>query len=322
MQSPSRNRSGLLKYGLRLATRGPWIASAVLFPQALWAQSCTASFSNVAFGLIDVLPGAQFDSAGTLSASCTGITGSRRVLLCFDLNSGSFPYSGAWRQMGAGANRLLFNMYSDPGRSNVWNTTTAGLISVVLSRTAPSAVVSTYARVPGGQQTVPPGSYTTTMTSLGGGIVYTGTSPGCGSVARTASFNFNVSATVTPACTVSASNMVFNNISFFKTNLDATSAISVTCTSGTPYHVRLDGGTTGATDPTQRKMSSGANQVIYGLYRDSARSLPWGSTDGVNTATGTGTATAFGHTVYGRIPPQPSVPPATYMDTIVVTVAF
>lgn len=288
---------------------------------ALAQVTCSVSYTNLAFGPINVLPGTPFDSAGQLNTSCTGITGTTRVLLCFRLNSGTYPYSGVWRQMGLGANRLLFNVYRDAARTLVWNDTT-GIVGVTLTSAAPSSIVPTYGRVPGGQPAVPPGNYSTTLTSQISGVIYTGTPPACSTLGIIGTRTFAATATVTPSCTVSASNMNFGLTNFFKSNMDGTSSISVTCTSGTPYHVRLDGGTAGATDPTQRKMSSGPNQVTYGLYRDFARSQPWGATDGVNTATGTGTATAFGHTVYGRIPPQPSVPPATYMDTIVVTVAF
>ncbi|MBM3609816.1 MAG: spore coat U domain-containing protein, partial [Alphaproteobacteria bacterium] len=97
------------------------------------------------------------------------------------------------------------------------------------------------------------------MRSMAGGVVFSGASPGCGSVARTAAFTFNVTATVMPACTVSASNLTFNLTSVLAANNDAASAISVTCTNGTPYHARLDGGSTGATNPALRKMSNGPN---------------------------------------------------------------
>jgi spore coat protein U-like protein len=74
----------------------------------------------------------------------------------------------------------------------------------------------------------------------------------------------------------------------------------------------LDGGQTGATDPTQRKMSKGTERVTYGLYRDAARSLPWGSTSGTNTASGSGNAAVQNLTVYGRIPAQTTPSPGLY----------
>ena len=74
--------------------------------------------------------------------------------------------------------------------------------------------------------------------------------------------------------------------------------------------------------PTQRKMTKAAEFVLYGLYRDSARSLPFGNTIGTNTLAGTGTGLAQSATVYGRIPPQATPSPGTYNDTIVVTLTY
>ena len=56
--------------------------------------SCSVNFTALAFGNVNVLPGAAADSAGSLTTSCTGITGTNRVLLCFRLNAGTYPYSG------------------------------------------------------------------------------------------------------------------------------------------------------------------------------------------------------------------------------------
>jgi spore coat protein U-like protein len=105
-------------------------------------------------------------------------------------------------------------------------------------------------------------------------------------------------------------------------NIDATSLLSVQCSISLPYTVALNGGNSGASDPTQRKMSNGATQLTYGLYRDSARSLPWGGTTGTNTVSATGTGAVQALTVYGRVAPQTTPAPATYQDTIVVTITY
>ena len=69
-------------------------------------------------------------------------------------------------------------------------------------------------------------------------------------------------------------------------------------------------------------MKKAADFVLYGLYRDSARSPPFGNTIGTNTLAGTGTGLALSVTVYGRIAPQATPSPGTYNDTIVVTVTY
>ncbi|MGE3642820.1 MAG: spore coat protein U domain-containing protein [Beijerinckiaceae bacterium] len=285
--------------------------------------SCSVNFTTLAFGTVDVLAGAQSDTAGTLSASCSGITGTTRVILCFPLDNGTYPLSGGSRQMGSGANRMLFQVYRDAARTTLWDTSASGMVSILLRRVVPSGTATVYGRVFGGQQLVAPGSYSTTLNSAVRGALYTGTTPpSCSTLPTIGTIPMSVTATVDPACNVTVTNMNFGTTSFFTSNIDATSTVTVTCTNGTPYHVRLDGGLSGATDPTQRKMSLGGNQITYGLYRDASRSLGWGSTDSVNTLDATGSASGTGHTVYGRVPPQPSVPPGIYTDTVIAVVSF
>jgi spore coat protein U-like protein len=286
--------------------------------------SCFAGVSNLAFGTVDVLSGLADDSAGTITTGCTGIPNNVTVLVCYRANNGTYPLSGGQRQMGSGANRLLFQMYQDAARTIVWDSSTTGQIGVVLTSANPTATTPFYGQVPGAQQIVPPGSYTSNVTVSLGGVFSFGTltAASCPFVSMSTTRTVAVSATVTPSCLVTTTNMNFGNVTFFTNNVDTTGSVLVTCTNGTPYHVRLNGGLTGATNPAARRMTLGANQVTYGLYRNAARTLPWGETDGVNTDPGTGTATVNTHTVYGRIPPQPSLPPGTYIDTVIATVSY
>jgi spore coat protein U-like protein len=193
---------------------------------------------------------------------------------------------------------------------------------VILTATVPGVVTPYYGRVAAGQTTAIPAAYSTTMTATITGQTYTtAAAPAC-PTASIGTRTFTVTGTVISACNATATNLTFPSTSFFTANIDGTSAVNVTCTNTTPYHVRLSGGNDAATDPTQRKMTLGTNKITYGLYRDLARTLPWGSTDTVNTLSSTGTASSVNHTVYGRVPPQTSKPPGTYTDTIVVTVSF
>jgi spore coat protein U-like protein len=96
----------------------------------------------------------------------------------------------------------------------------------------------------------------------------------------------------------------------------------VQCTNATPYTVGLNGGNSGAVDPTNRKMSKGSETIIYGLYQNSARTQPWGSTSGANTVGGTGTGSSQGLTVYGRVASQTTPSPGSYTDSVVVTVTY
>jgi len=69
-------------------------------------------------------------------------------------------------------------------------------------------------------------------------------------------------------------------------------------------------------------MSFSSANLTYGLYRDAARTLPWGSTVGTNTTSGTGTGVTQTQTVYGRAAAQTTPPPGTYSDSVVVTVGY
>jgi spore coat protein U-like protein len=69
-------------------------------------------------------------------------------------------------------------------------------------------------------------------------------------------------------------------------------------------------------------MTSGGSTINYSLYRDVARGQVWGTTIGTNTVSATGTGSSQNHTAFGRVPVQTTPNPATYSDTINVTVTY
>jgi len=179
-----------------------------------------------------------------------------------------------------------------------------------------------YGRVFSGQQTVPAGSYLSTFSGTDAEIKFGAVGGSCNTLSSTATTTFNVTATVPTTCSVATNNLNFGTTGVLTANTDATTTVAPDCTNGAPYRIGLDGGLSGATDPTQREMTKAAESVLYGLYRDAARSLPFGNTSGTNTLAGTGTGLAQSATVYGRIAPQSTPSPGTYNDTIVVTVTY
>jgi spore coat protein U-like protein len=138
--------------------------------------------------------------------------------------------------------------------------------------------------------------------------------------ASTATTTFTVSASVISSCSISASNMAFGNYSLAQ--LDATSSVTVTCTSGAVVKIGLNAGTGSGATVSARKMTSGSNSLNYGMYRDSNRSLNWGNTPGTDTVNATGTGSAQAFTIYGRIPANQTSPVGSYSDTITATVTF
>ena len=69
-------------------------------------------------------------------------------------------------------------------------------------------------------------------------------------------------------------------------------------------------------------MTSGGATINYSLYNNSGRTTNWGNTIGTDTVSSTGTGASQSFTVYGRVPAQTTPAPATYSDTITVTVTY
>ena len=143
------------------------------------------------------------------------------------------------------------------------------------------------------------------------------------SVAATATSTFTVQVTIASSCTInSASTLNFGSQGVLTAAVNQTSTLQVQCTNTTPYNIGLDAGTgTGATVAV-RKLTSGANTINYSLYQDSGHATVWGNTVGTNTVAATGNGASQSYTVYGQISAQTTPAPATYTDTITVTVTY
>lgn len=132
------------------------------------------------------------------------------------------------------------------------------------------------------------------------------------------------------ACSVSAQPTSFGNYNPLSvTPLDAAGQVTVDCSFLlsllTTYTVKLSTGSSGTYSP--RRMQSGANTLNYNLYLDALRALTWGNgSGGTQFISNTQLIGALGfsatYPVYGRVPAQQNVAPATYSDTIVVTLEY
>lgn len=302
----------------------------LLTPSAALAQSCNFSISSVTFTNVDTLSSANTDITATVAISCTGIA-LTSVRICPSIGAGSGGATASARQMIAGSSSLNYQLFQDTARSVVWGSYNWALpgtpptIDLPLAANgAGSTNVTIYARAFGGQGSVPPGTYTTSFTAADTDFVYAalGVLP-CPNMLlpQHAHPTFSGSATVLSNCKVAAADIGFGSQGVLSANVDQTGSVSVTCTAGTTFNVGLDDGHANA-GPTGRVMALGGNQVKYGLYRDAARSLVWGSTIGTNTLGGTGNGSAQNLTVYARVPPQVTPPAGTYNDVIVVTVTY
>ncbi len=136
--------------------------------------------------------------------------------------------------------------------------------------------------------------------------------------AATATDTFNVTANVPTSCSVTAgSNLAFGD--YTNSQIDATTDISVTCTSGGAYTVGLNDGLYFST--TRRMKNSGTDYLTYELYKETGRTNRWGNS-GAELVSGTGTGSAQTLTAYGRLPGSQGLIAGAYSDTITVTVTY
>jgi spore coat protein U-like protein len=242
--------------------------------------------------------------------------------------------SGNPRFLLNGPTQLNFNLYQDSAHSSVWGSNLWGFagsypsptIDVALDGSGNGSASRTlYGQIFAGQPTLPAGLYASSFAGAQSSVAYAYSTVGtCATIgtshATTASFT--VTATNATNCSVSVSNLNFGSAGVLRVALDATSTITVTCTNAAAYTVALDGGQSGAANPTQRKMSQASATITYGLYQDASRATPWGDSVGVNTMAGTGSGLAQTFTVYGRVPVQNTPAPGTYGDTVVLTISY
>jgi spore coat protein U-like protein len=144
--------------------------------------------------------------------------------------------------------------------------------------------------------------------------------------AATKTSSFNVTASVSKNCIISAANL---NLGVFDgtNDLTASSNILVRCTNLTGYSVALSAGS-GVFG--NRTMVSGTNSLIYNLYTDNTYGTVWGDgtgTTGVVSGAGSGMGIAGEktHAVYGRLLASAnggSVDAGAYSDTITATITY
>ena len=118
------------------------------------------------------------------------------------------------------------------------------------------------------------------------------------------------------ACNVSPQGVSFGGYDpLGPSALDGVGNINVACDSQTSFTVSLGSGNGTVAD---RRMTGGATQLGYNLYKDSTRLIVWG--EGMDGVSAIGTNVDL--TVYGRIPGSQNVPANVYVDSVTVTVTF
>lgn len=132
------------------------------------AVSCSASASGVVFGTYSPLSATPLNSNGTVTVSCTLLSGgSTTVSMTIALSAGTSG-SFAARTLAAGTQQLRYNLYVNSGHTQVWGDGSGGSSSVAaaLPLTAASPTQQTsrtlHGQIGAGQD-VGAGSYLDTL---------------------------------------------------------------------------------------------------------------------------------------------------------------
>ncbi|MDR3741345.1 MAG: spore coat U domain-containing protein [Terracidiphilus sp.] len=252
------------------------------------AQTCSVSITSpLAFG---TYTGTQIRSSTPAKITCTG-----SWQMPLNAGTGAGGTTTVRKLTGPGGAELSYQLFRDSAYSLNWGNTTG---VDVLTGTG-SQQVYIYAQLLSGQ-TGPAGTYTDTVNS--------------------ATTSFVLTVVIAANCSISANPLAFG--SYTGALLNATTTLSVSCTSGTAYNVGLSAGNgSGATVTTRAMTGPSSAQLKYSLFSNSGRTTNWGNTTG-SWVGGTGTGAAQSLSVYGQIPAGQYPTPGSYTDTITATVNY
>lgn len=290
------------------------------------AATCTVHVGDLDFGQVDAIGNTPTTTVANVDISCDFITpGTDSITVCGNIGAGSGGVDGSLRQSLSADGTLGFALTGPDGVVPWGSTGEPGLgapyrIDVPVSGTSATLTTQLRGAVPAGQSSAPVGDYHSDFTGASSVFTYAEGNLDCAAPVggADATAPFTVTASVVANCLLETADLDFGTAGIIGSNIDAETALDITCTPGTGYGITIDGG--GSNDPDNRVLRSGSNTVRYDLYSNQARTAPWGTSAGTTVSyTGTGAQQQLG--VYGRIPPQPAAPGA-YTDTVVVTITY
>lgn len=323
--SPSRLRRLLLLFAALFALL------AVLPAQA---QSCSATSSpDLDFGT--VTEASTTDAQTSVDVSCQAgpwwAFSTFYYRVCIFVDQGTPTGLNPRRMTNDNGAFMNYNLYSDAARSQllgpIGSTPVYSATIAVPWLSQPRSInLPIYGRVPAGQNI--PAPYPYHGLPAGSVVRYTSSTSGYPSVTACQgsgtqdAFSWTgVRATYANLCTINtATDLDFGNAIDLLTNHDQTSLISLRCTIGTAWKVRLDDGLHYG-GGNRRMANIGGDMLLYELYRDPGRSQRWGGDDASDND-GTGIGSPQNLTVYGRVPAQPVASAGAYNDTITVTLVY
>ncbi len=319
-----------------------WLAAPLLWGVASAAHALCSVTTPTApsFGQVSsVLVRTNVQSTSTLNAALT-CTGSLLSLL----SSNDHVYltvtsSKTGLQVGTSGPVIAYTLYANNSTSYPITRGTAfdfarnSLLDLLglLGSSTPKSVPLYLSTVVGSN--VPSGTYSETLTlawswnycsGIGIGAICLGRDIGSGSTTMA------VNLQVTNDCQITAPDLAFGSAPLVVGFATVNSSISVSCTLGSAYTVGLNDGGHPVSAGGRRQMSSGSNTLAYDLFK-SAGSIRWGSTGtarrnssdaDVNPGNGTGTGSQVFNYNAKVYTDQVTPPVGTYVDSVIVDVAF
>lgn len=302
-------------------------------PERAEAQNCSATVTDVDFGLPDPLAGDAVDALATVHVRCNNIPLPQLVKMCMSVGSGAGGAGSGVRYMvGPQGQKLAYQLYQDASRTLIWGPSGGGEGAVpgVLLGTGvfvPSERnVTMYARLFPNQSEAPIGLYESAFSGAEVSFYWrtisvVGADTDCDGFSATHTLHptFEVRTLLIPSCRIDATDLAFGQVGVFEAPVLSRSQLTVTCSSGAAFSIGLDDGQSGT---TERAMTSGSgDRVTYDLYRDEAHTLPWGTAP-ADSYQGTGAGIQQIVPVFGQVPVQRTPPPGSYRDRITAIVTY
>lgn len=120
----------------------------------VYAQTCSfTTVTSVNFGAYNPFSATPDNSVGALTVACTGNGGPTPTISLSKGNSSTYS-----RFMQSGVNQMLYNLYTNAARTQVWGDGSSGTTTVQVPKKATTSV-NVYGQIPAGQD-VAVGSYT------------------------------------------------------------------------------------------------------------------------------------------------------------------
>lgn len=285
--------------------------------------------ADLNFGTL-TLPLNSNTTSTSVTVSCMrGNNGDRnQVLMCVGTDSNLSPR--LMNNTTAPPGTLSYDVYSDAAYSQIVNYTYNASKAIGLPQKDVwySGSIVLYGRLTANQLITTPGAYLHQVTNAVFGYS-DATNANCATnVSLGGTYTLRATATLQGSCMISAQTLNFGTHNTLNVVRDAQANLTVTCTNGTPYTVKLDGGR--AANVNARRMylnGIGPPTIAYNLYTNSARTTIWGTGGGsgstvLGNGTGSGQGTPQTLTVYGRVPTTPTFVAGAYTDVVTATVEF